>query len=523
MDEEKGTNRGGLMENWQQSSRSRQVFIVITAAVVIAVLLLFVQYFTKPQYVTLYSNLDPAQAAPLVQHLRERGVPYRIEDFGATIKVSQSMADEMRIEMAGRGMPFAQGLGFELFDEDRLGMTDFERQVKMQRALQEELRRTITSIDAVTQARVHLVLPEPRVFLRERGEPSAAIYLQLNPFLSLKEEQVRGIVFLVASSVENLKPENITLIDSQGNILYDAVTTSDPHIALADSVLNQLSVKRSFEVELERRAQNMLERVFGPGKALALVTVDMDFDSRETTVITYDEAGVPRSTYLMEERHEGEGPVAGEVGEANYPGYVGVVQGGESSHDRREETVNYEIGESTERMITAPGKVLRVNTSVVIDTGENSVNQAKIEQVNTLISSAIGFDEARGDRISVEGMNFDTSFTEQMEAAHLAMAEFEGQRRQEEIIRQAVMGGGAILGFILLLVAILRRRKLSREMDIVPLSEGRSLKELFALEEKEDFVPEISPEKTPQGRARKVMDKNPEVAVSVLKSWMTEE
>lgn len=514
----KGSGAFGFLERWRGLSRGRQAVAMVLAAALIAFFILIFQHASRPQYVTLYSNLDPAQASPLLQELRQRGVPYRLEDFGTTIKVPVEMADELRIELAGKGLPFAQGLGFELFDEDRLGMTDFERQVKLQRALQEELRRTITSLDAVTQARVHLVLPEPRLFLRERAEPSAAVYLKLNPFVPLREDQVRGIVFLVASSVEGLKPENIIIIDSQGNLLYDAVTADDPLLAVAESTMKQLEVKRSFERELERRVQGMLERVFGPGRALALVTTEMDFDTREFTAIVYDEEGVPRSTQLIEERFEGEGPVPGEVGEANYPGYVGIVPGGESNYERREEIVNYEIGERRERIITAPGKVLRMHTSVVVDTGRNPLTQDQIRQVNELVAGAIGFDEERGDQISVQGMNFDTTFQEEMEAA---IAAAEAQKRQEEMFQQAVLGAAAVAVFILVLVAALRRRRALAEMEMIPAAEGPSLEELLAAEE--EYIPEIRPEETPQGRAKDMVEKNPEIAASVLKTWLMEE
>lgn len=514
-------NAASLLERWQQMSRPRQVVAVVLAAAVVVFVLLMAQYLSQPRYVTLYTNLDPLQASPLLQYLREQGVPYRVDDFGGTIKVPQDRADELRIEMAGKGMPFAQGLGFELFDEERLGMTDFERQVRMQRALQEELRRTITSLDAVMQARVHLVLPEPSVFLRERSEPSAAVYLKLNPFVDLKQEQIRGIVFLVASSVENLKPENVIVIDSQGNILYDAVTSTDPLIAVADSTLKQLEVKRRFEMELERRVQGMLERVFGPGKALALVTVEMDFDAQETTVITYDENGVPRSSQLVEETFEGEGAAMSEVGEANYPGYVGVAPGGESRFERREEIVNYEIGESTQRTITAPGKVLRMHTSVVIDNGTTPLGAEQIQQVNNLVSAAIGFDAERGDLISVESMSFDRSFAEQMDTA---IAELEQQQRREQLIRQAVLGGALLIAFIVLMLLFRRRRRRqAEEEEEIAFPQGPSLEQLLALQEKEEVPLEVALESSSQGRARKMVDANPEVAVSVLRSWLIEE
>lgn len=510
-----------LRERWQEIGRTRQLVVIIIAAAVFVSLLLIIFSSPPQDYVTLYRNLDSAQAAPLVQHLRERGVDYRLEDFGTTLQVPAEQVDELRIELAGQGMPFAQGLGFELFDEDQLGITDFERQVKLQRALQEELRRTVTSLEAVQQARVHLAIPEPRVFLREQGTPSAAITLTLNPFIPLEERQVQGIVFLVASSVEDLVPENIVIIDSQGNVLHDAMSASDPALAMADSKFNQLEVKRTFEKELEQRVQRMLERVFGPGKALALITAEMDFDAREQTIITFDEQGVPRSTQVIEEEFEGTGPPAGEVGEANYPGYVGVYPGGESSYERSEEIINYEISESSERVIAAPGKLMNLHTSVVVDTGENEVTEEEIEQVNVLIASAIGYDEARGDQISVQGMSFDTTYQDEMRAA---MADLEERQRQEEMFQLAVLGAAALFALVLIIIALRRRRRL-REQMLVPAG-ATTLDELLAsgmAAEEEGYTPEVAPGDTPLGQARKLVEENPEVAISVFRTWMIEE
>lgn len=518
--EEEGTKTNQLIGRLQELSRPRQIVLAVIAVAVLVSLLLVIQHFNRPRYVTLYHDLDPAQAAPLLQHLQEQGVPYQLDDLGTTLKVPQERADELRIEMAGQGMPFAQGLGLELFDEERLGMTDYERRVKMQRALQEELRRTITSLDAVLQARVHLVLPEPHVFLKERGESSAAIYLKLNPFVALEQNQIQGIVYLVASSVEGLQPENVTLIDSQGNILRDALTPADAHQMLAETAARQLEVKRHFEMELERRVQNMVERVSGPGKALALVTAELDFDASETTVITYDESGVPRSTHVLEESSEGGGAAAAEVGEANYPGYVGVLPGGEGSSERREETTNYEIGESTLKTIAAPGKVLRLHTSVVLDTGDGPISERRIADVNDLVTAAIGFDEERGDRISVQGMSFDRSHEEEMEAAFAALDE---QEREERLHRLLAIGGGALLLVFLLILLIRRaqRRYLTERALVPPPAEDVSLEDLIA-EREEEVPPGIPPEKTLQGQVRAAVETNMDVAVAVLRSWLTE-
>ncbi len=518
--QEESSKGNNLLGRWKELGRSRQVVVIILAAALLAAILLFMQYLSRPQYVTLYSNLEQTQASPILQFLRDQGISYRLDDLGTEIQVPQDKADELRIEMAGKGMPFAQGLGFELFDEESLGMTDSDRQVKMQRALQEELRRTITSLDAVSQARVHLALPEPSIFLKERTEPSAAIYLKLNPLVPLEEEQMRGIVCLVASSVENLKPENVVMIDSKGNILYDAVTSADPYLVVANSALTQLGVKRAFEDELENRLQIMLEKVFGPGKALALVTVDMDFDSRETTVITYDDTGVPRSTHIREESYEGESPGPEEVGEANYPGYVGVAPGGNSSHEIQEETINYEIGESVEKTITAPGKILRINTSVVVDSSDNSIGEERIEQINALVSSAIGFNEERGDRINVEGMDFDSSFSDQLDAI---FADADPGQAQHNYLRQAVIAGAVLVVLILIVLAIRRKRRLKEERDLFQ-PEGRPLEELLVMQAQEEEPSQgFSLEGTVLGKAKKMINESPDVAVSVLKSWLVED
>lgn len=520
-DEERYPN-SGIMERWNSMSRSRQVVVGILGVSVLVFVILMAQHLARPQYVPLYSNLDPSQAQPVVEKLQEQGVPYRLENFGSTIKVPHERMDELRIELAGEGMPLAQGTGFELFDEERLGMTDFERRVKLQRALQEELRRTISALDAVSQARVHLVLPEPRVFLEERGDPSAAVYLALNPLHDLKEGQVKGIVNMVASSVEGLQQDAVSVIDSKGNLLYDPMETEDFASAQAGSAFRQLEVQRDFEKELEGKVQRVLERVFGHGKAMAIVSAEMDFDARETTVITYDNEGIPRSQQIIEESHEGEGPPMEEVGDANYPGYAGVVPGGDSSYERREEITNYEVGEVTEHHLSAPGRIERLNTSVVVDTGGNPITAEEIEQVNQLVASAIGLDEERGDLVSVQGMNFDTTAQDEIEAA---MAEAAAQEQQQQMFRQAVLGAAALVTVVLVVLALRRRKKLQEERDDLYLAGKTPLEDLLAMEEEEEdtYMPSAPQEKTSSSQAKKLLEQNPEVAASILRSWMVEE
>ena len=516
-----------ITTRWNDMSRPRQIALGVIVIAIIIFIVLMLSSGSKQPYTTLYSNLDPTQASALVQFLRDSNVPYSLDDFGRTIKVPADRVDELRIEMAGKGVPYVQDLGFDIFDNEPLGTTDFERQVKMQRALQEELRRTITSLDAIEAARVHLTIPEPQLFLRDRGEPSAAVYLKLNPFVSLREDQIRGIVSFVAYSVEGLKPENVVIIDSMGNMLYDAITGGDYLSGITDSYLKQLEIKRFFELELERRVQTMLGKVFGPGKALALVTVDLDFDAREMTMITYDDMGVPRSTEVIEESFEGQGPLLGEVGEPNYPGYVGLYSGsGDSRYNRNEERINNEISQITERVIAAPGKIMGIYTSVVVDAGDNDLTEIQLgrirEQVRELVSAAIGLDEERGDQISVQSMSFDTSYADGIEAA---FARIDDERRQQEAFRQTVLGAILLLLVIAFLLALRRRSVLRRARSLVS-PEGAVLEDLLGMripQEEEGMLEDILLRETSRELAQKFLEDNPELSLAVLRTWLTED
>jgi flagellar M-ring protein FliF len=303
--------------------------------------------------------------------------------------------------------------------------------------------------------------------------------------------------------------------------------SGDYFSAIADSSIKQLEIKRVFELELERRVQRMLGTVFGHGKALALVTVDLDFDAREMTMITYDDLGVPRSTEVIEESFEGDGPLLGEVGEPNYPGYVGLYSGsGNSRYNRNEERINNEISQITERVIAAPGKVMGIYTSVVVDAGDNELTERQLErireQVRELVSAAIGLDEQRGDQISVQSMSFDTSYADGIEAA---FAKIDDERRQRESFRQAILGGLLLLLIIIFLLA-LRRRSVLRRTRLLVSPEGAALEDLLGMrmpQDEEGMLEDILLKETSRDLAQKFIEDNPELSLAVLRTWLTED
>ncbi len=460
----------------------------------------------------LYNRLDPGQAREVAAALDEMGVAYELENDGTTIAVPREQRDRLRITLSPD--LYAQGIGFSLFENGGLVASDFERRVQWQIALEEELRRTITSLDAVEQARIHLVITEEGVFVRERIDPSASVLLRLSPLASLSDSQVRGILSLVAGSVEGLKPENVSIIDANGNVLYDAFAALG-ELSASNVVEEQLQLKRLFETELEQRLRSILEQVYGPGKAVAMVSADMDFDTREQTNITYDGNPTPRSTHVIREESENVGTPNQEVGEPNIPGQAAVLGGGgDSSYLRDEEIVNYEVSETREYINTAPGKVVRLSTAVMIDNDGNDPFLA--EQVEVLINSAVGIDEARGDTVSVQLLPFDATWLE--EAEPLVPPE-----ALPVPMLWIIIGASALLLILLAAFFIIRsraRRRMEeeRELDALSLEEelkARSLKDADRAEpgEAESKAQTI----------RKLANEEPESVASLLKTWLTEE
>lgn len=503
-----------LPDKWQKLSNPKKVSaIVFTAAILLTVFFLG-QALTRPRMAPLFSGLDSSEAGKIVSLLKEMGVQYSLSNEGGTILVRQDRVYDVRIQLASDGALVGAGAGFELFDETKLGASDFNRRLDYQRALQEELRRTIVQLDEVEQARVHLAMPEPSVFIEDTAEPSASIVLKLSPFSRLEKEQIQGILYLVAGSVENLEPENISIIDTQGNILSNLVAALDPSAQLAEATVKQLEVRRAFEREMELRVQQMLERVLGPGQAISMVTAELDFDSWEKTAITFGDEGVPRSRSLTEESFEGSGGMLpAEAGtDSNIPGYVFTQNTGDAQYEHRNESVNYEVNETTERQLSAPGRLIRLNTAVVVNDKGGQLSQAQLQQIREIVASAVGFQNERGDGINVQGMNFDTSHVEE---ARVAMDE---AAHREQIRNYATLGAALLAGLILLfmLMRLLRgwrERQLDAELSGLPTVAGMETapKEV------------ISPEEQAHQRIRQYADTEPEAVAHLLRAWMAEE
>lgn len=448
--------------------------------------------------------MSAEDAGAIVQRLEEMKVPYRLTDGGATIVVPKREVYKTRANLAAGGTLSGSGSGFELFDKSRLGVTDFEQQVNYQRALQEELRRTIVQLAEVEQARVHLVIPRKSVFVEEQQKPSASIAVKLKPLARLKPEQVEGIVALVCGGVEGLKAEDVHVIDMAGNVLSDVAAGSTQ----ARAVKTQQDLRRAYERELERRITGVLAKILGPDKAVAMVSADFDFSERETvTTIAYGEPVVLSEQSLTEQNSSGEAIGVPGTGANLVPTYPSGTAGGQG-YSRQEVTRNYQIGQRQEKVIKVPGRLKRLATSVVVDT---QLNQAAIERIESVVASAIGYNAERGDEIQVASMAFDRSYQKKLEAemvAAEAKAKKEVQREQIVTLIKQGMIGLAVLVFALLFIRWLGRIKLAvpKIEEVIPVHVGPQPKA------DERYI-----------QIKETAQKKPEEVADVIRIWLAEE
>src|SRR5690606_2842483 len=228
-------------------------------------------------YVPLFADLSPRAAGEVAQVLQEQAIPYQLADGGRTILVPENVVYQTRIQLAAQGIPSGGTLGYELLNQNSLGMTEYERRVRYVLALQGELARTIEALAPVREARVHIVQPQPSVFVSERRPATASVLVDLRPGQDLDRQQVRAIVNLVAASVEGLTTENVTLVDTRGRTLSDMVREN----TLDAVAMTHLELQRNYEMQLQASVQTMLEQVFGYGRAVVRVKTQMDFSSSE--------------------------------------------------------------------------------------------------------------------------------------------------------------------------------------------------------------------------------------------------
>lgn len=408
-----------LLAQLQGMSPGRRLMLAATTVGSLAFFAWLAVGTTRADHSVLYSGLAEEEAARIVEVLQNERVEYRLEAGGSRITVPATQVPEARMRIAAKGLPSGGGSGFELFDEQGFGVTDFVQRVNYRRALQGELQRSITQIDAVSRARVQIAMPDRTTFVSDRKRrSSASVVVELEPGAQLGQGEVQAIVHLMASSVERLDPAHVTVVDHRGRMLAPTGEGTPGPNAPSGANAHQASVER----DLSERVETLLARTVGPGRVIARVRAELDWTQSETTEERYDPEGqVARSEQLTkEENSDGEtGGIPGlPAGDFSTPG---------NSSTRTAETINYEISKSVSRVVRPVGSVKRLHVAVLIDgkpvpaapaegtegEGEGAPvftpwEAAELEQFEQLARQAVGFDEERGDVITLTSAPFRT-------------------------------------------------------------------------------------------------------------------
>jgi flagellar M-ring protein FliF len=373
-----------------------------------------------PTMAPLFTNLTPQDGAAILAQLQRQHVPYRLADGGATILVPQGQVDALRLELAGQGLPSQGAVGLSSVLNLPFGATDFTRQVAYQNALQDELAQTIASIQGVKSARVQIVLPQTATFGGASTPATAAVLVDLQPGTTLTPAEVAGIVHLVASSVEGLTPDHVTVIDQTGTILSPVASAAGlPGAgAAASQALGDLQVQQQFDQQLQTRLEQLLDQVFGPGNAVVQVSSQLNFTSgtvHKTLFLPAGSRAVLASMQELKQSMTGQGtslPPAGTSANSLPPTYA-APGGGSSTSSSTQLTETWDVSQEQDDLTVAPGALTRLSVAVVVN---GRLTPAQTQLVRSVVAAAVGYDPARRDQISVVGIPFNNALLNALSA-----------------------------------------------------------------------------------------------------------
>ncbi|WP_297669763.1 flagellar basal-body MS-ring/collar protein FliF [uncultured Desulfovibrio sp.] len=400
---------------WGRMSKLQRVSVVGGTVVITAAVIGLSIWASRPEYRVLYSNLSPEDAGVVIKALQTDKVLYQLTDGGKTIMVPKEFVYDQRIKIAGEGGLVGQGIGFEIFDKVKVGQTDFVQKINYTRALQGELSRTISEFPSVESARVHLVIPRRSLFVEDRQSPSASVVLKLNrPNLKPDQKEINAILNMILMAVEGLDKMHVSITDNGGKVLYQPEEDS-----IVGANTTQMEHRLQVQRDLERRIEEMLMPMYGPGRVIAKVNAEMDFSQKTIRREMFDpEKTAVRSEQRSEETQQGRANLEAGAPDVNFraDGVTGSVSAQNGSRETR--TTNYEINKEEQQIVSNVGDLRRLTVAVLIDgTYEKSNGEwafvprkaEELEQVRQLVSNAVGLDKTRGDSLEVSSAPFTDS------------------------------------------------------------------------------------------------------------------
>ncbi len=538
---------GKLWEIFQNYTLKQKMVLISVSLLFISALIVMILWANRTEYDLLFANLNASAAGSIVNDLRDSKIPFKIDDGGKSIYVPKDRVAELRLKYAQAGYLKDNIKGYELFENNKMGMTTFMQHLNMKRALEGELMRTINQFKEVQSSRVHLVIPEDHLFEKKK-EGSASVVLNLKPGVELTPNQLKGIAALVANSVEGIEPKDVVVMDSRGNVLLEGKENND----LLSNVSSQYQMQRAIEKELQKKVQAIVGGVVGAKNAVVKVTADLDFDQIERTKEEYD----PDNKAVLSQEQ-----------------YTESSQNTDDSSNYviKKVTSNYELSKTVEHYISNSGSIKRLTVAVLVNgkyvpqkgaDGKTKMvyqprSEEELSQIASLVKSAVGYNEDRGDVVDVQNIKLVNAPAPPKEPT--LMEQF-GVDFWQQLISYLLIAIGLFLGYRILrnllktslkelnvpVAPVNRLEGQTAETEQSKLAEPAASGALpeakneavhleFSQEELESLPPDVYMKKlSPEARARlkasdkmtqeviKFAEERPEDAARLIRTWLTQ-
>ena len=541
--------------NWLQRlsalDRAQRMRLGAGVALLVAAAVAAVVMGRQPDYRVLFSNLGDKDGGAVVAQLSQMNVPYKYSEGGGAILIPAERVHDVRLRLATQGLPKGSVAGFELMESNKFGMTQFQERLNFQRGLEGELTRSIQALSSVQSARVHLALPNQNGFFREQQKPSASVLVSLHPGRILDRAQLAGIVHLVASSVPELAPSAVSVLDDTGKLLSQSPDSS----AGAEINAQQLLYVQQLEQQYSRRIMDILEPVVGRDNVKAQVTAEVDFSQTESTSEQFRPNQTPdssavRSQQVLESRgsatktatgvpgavaNQPPAPSAAPINGANPAPNAGGQQGTEEQTNKRESTTNYEVDKTVKVVRGSTGAVKRLSAAVVVNyqsagdkgkTVTKALTPEQIEQMTALVRETIGFNRERGDSVNLMNTPF------QVTAVPTTDTPLWKQPEVVDLAKTFAWPVGAVLFAALVLMGLVRpalkgsapakataaKPVAGGQLDALE-AETPERPALAAPSRKDEVLP-ATPEQLRLEDARVLAKENPVAVANILKTWL---
>lgn len=529
-----------LKKFFSNLSAGRKTALVITLVAVTIFIISVLFWVGDTAYQVLGTNFTAEDSTNIMRILREKKIPFKVDNDGRTIKIPPDAIYDLRLELATMGLPQSSVVGYEVFDKQSFGQTSFVQKINQKRALEGELMRTINNLRGVKRSRVHLALPSKSTFVEDQKKSTASVVLDIEPGVQLSEKQISGISHLVMSAVEGMELSDVTVVDAHGKLL--SKNNNDP---VARQTAAMLEYQQRLEQEYEQRVGDILSRVVGEGKVVAKVSLDLDFTQQQETQTQYDQEGAAIKSQ-QKENHlmDGSRPVAtGAPGaQSNLPGAQIQTPEVKSNTQKAFETTNYAVPQKVVRTNKQLGAIKRISVAVLVD-GQYVKDPAKPDEVGkyqpwseekvaefrTIIASSLGADVKR-DTIEIKNMEFRHA---DLQDAESQIAAFERRKLMLNLVQYLVLGL-SIIGFFMFVVRPFIKWLTDNTVENMDSFLPKTLEELEKMKA-DDSVPEmddvmpvivdkVDPEKV-EGEMIKekivtLVEGNPSKAALILHDWV---